>query len=123
VLLNSRIAGKVLCTVSRRPKLVAVAIEIYGNLDTMSLDELVGQLWVVGMRMSRTSRRLRARVESSWYSPRASGRLVHASVEAAGVVVSAAIEVTMPPTTARAPNREGGAATEADASTTARAGT
>jgi hypothetical protein len=56
VLLNSRIVGKVLCTVSRRLKLVAVSIEIYGNLDTTSLDELVGQLRVVGMRMPRTSR-------------------------------------------------------------------
>ncbi|CAN6337797.1 unnamed protein product [Urochloa humidicola] len=46
VLIDSRVVRKVLHAVPRRLKQVAVSIEIHGDLDTMSLDELVGQLQV-----------------------------------------------------------------------------
>jgi hypothetical protein len=48
VLIDSKVVRKVLRAVPRRLKQVevAVSIEIHGNLDTMTLDELVGQLQV-----------------------------------------------------------------------------
>ncbi|CAN6238154.1 unnamed protein product [Urochloa humidicola] len=46
VLTDSRVIRKVLRAVPRRLKQVAVSIEIHGDLNTMSLDELVGQLQV-----------------------------------------------------------------------------
>jgi hypothetical protein len=46
VLDDSRVVRKVLRAVPRRLKQVAVSIEIHGDLDAMTLDELVGQLQV-----------------------------------------------------------------------------
>jgi hypothetical protein len=46
VLDDSRVVRKVLRAVPRRLKQVAVSIEIHGDLKTMTLDELVGQLQV-----------------------------------------------------------------------------
>jgi hypothetical protein len=46
VLDDSRVVRKVLRAVPRRLKQVAVSIEIHGDLDSMTLDELVGQLQV-----------------------------------------------------------------------------
>ncbi|CAN6373153.1 unnamed protein product [Urochloa humidicola] len=43
---DSRVVRKVLRAVPRRLKQVAVSIEIHGNLNNMSLDELVGQLQI-----------------------------------------------------------------------------
>jgi hypothetical protein len=46
VLDDSRVVRKVLRAVPRRLKQVVVSIEIHGDLDSMTLDELVGQLQV-----------------------------------------------------------------------------
>jgi hypothetical protein len=46
VLDDSRVVRKVLRAVPRKLKQVAVSIEIHGDLDAMTLDELVGQLQV-----------------------------------------------------------------------------
>jgi hypothetical protein len=46
VLDDSRVVRKVLRAAQRRLKQVAVSIEIHGDLDAMTLDELVGQLQV-----------------------------------------------------------------------------
>jgi hypothetical protein len=46
VLGDSRVVRKVLRVVPRKLKQVAVSIEIHGNLNTMKLNELVGQLQV-----------------------------------------------------------------------------
>jgi hypothetical protein len=46
VLGDSRVARKVLCIVPRHLKQLVVSIEIHGDLNKMTLDELVGQLEV-----------------------------------------------------------------------------
>jgi hypothetical protein len=46
VLDDSRVVRKVLRAVPRKLKQVAVSIEIHGDLNAMTLDELVGQLQV-----------------------------------------------------------------------------
>jgi hypothetical protein len=44
VLGDSCVVGKVLYAVPRRLKQVAVSIKLHGDLEAMTLDELVGQL-------------------------------------------------------------------------------
>jgi hypothetical protein len=119
---DSRVVRKVLLAVPRRLKQVAVSIEIHGDLNKMTLDELVGQLQVA--EDADTKDELVAGAAINCCSLGSSARLVRAGVEAVGVVTTTTMEVTATTTTAAARARDAGeAAIEAGASSVAGAGT
>jgi hypothetical protein len=116
VLGDSRVVRKVLRIVPRRLKQLVVSIEIHGDLNKMTLDELVGQLEVAEDADTEDEPTAKGGSGDQLLLTRASGRLVRVVMQAASVVTVAAMEGIMTTTSAARARDVGGAAIEAGAS-------
>jgi hypothetical protein len=125
---DSRVVKKVLRVVPKRLKQVAVALEMLGDLDNMSIEELAGRLQVAEDADAEEQGQPLRTTPGSCFSLRRSERHVAVSAVATSgraAAVEAMEAIVMVTTTAAAARARGavGAATEASALTAARVDT